>query len=201
MIEPMKTDMISGLALMVGLSTSALAEDGCCGKTVGGQVYRDAATHDRLARVVVRQADPLLELPVAQISEEARVAQSERPKSLVERSEILHSGGLVTLLPKRAVLNLPPSLAGVKSWPEGGRLVRWEEFYRNNRGWIKTVEVTRDQAEGFKPLPESLIESMSKSTQVVVATYQGGPISVMPVKQEKVAGPEITENSKTVEIP
>jgi hypothetical protein len=198
----MKTNMIAGLVLVAGFSSSAFAEDDCCGKTVGGQVFRDAATHDKLAKVVVRQADPLLELPVPAISEEARVAQSERPKSLVERSEILHSGGLVTLLPKRAVLHLPPSLASAKSWPEGGRLVRWEEFYRNNRGWIKTVEVTRDQAEGFKPLPESLIESMSKSSQVVVATYQGGPISVMPVKvEEKPIDPEITENSKTPEIP
>ena len=53
-----------------------------------------------------------------------------------------------------------------------------------NRGWITTVEVSRVQAEGNLAIAEETRERIGKSMNLVVATYMGGPISVLPLKEE-----------------
>ena len=189
------------LAASFGILSAGAAEEECCGNGAGGAVFRDAATHDDLARVVAAKVDPIVELPVAVVTEEAKAAEPQRPKSIIERSEILNSSGVVTLVPKRAVIHIPPSLSGTLGWPQGAKLVRWEEFFRNNRSWIRTVEVTRSQAEGLSPLPQSVIESFAKSSQLIVATYQGGPISVMPLQAAAEPSPEASETQATPSNP
>ena len=64
----------------------------------------------------------------------------------------------------------------------GAKLLSWGDFYALNRGWITTVEVSRIQAEGNNPLPEETQKKIVKSGNLMVATYQGGPISVLPLK-------------------
>jgi hypothetical protein len=44
------------------------------------------------------------------------------------------------------------------------------------------VEVTREQSEGNSPIDEDVLSSFKQRTKVVVATYQGGPISILPSK-------------------
>ena len=44
------------------------------------------------------------------------------------------------------------------------------------------MEVTREQAQGAEPFDEKVVENLQKSSIVVVATYKGGPISVLPYK-------------------
>ena len=44
------------------------------------------------------------------------------------------------------------------------------------------MEVSRPQAEGNVPIDPKIAESIAKSSNLVVATYQGGPISVLPPK-------------------
>jgi hypothetical protein len=61
--------------------------------------------------------------------------------------------------------------------------VGWTEFLTLNRGWVTTVEVDRTQAEGNKMMAEEVTEQITKSTNLVVATYMGGPISVLPMKE------------------
>jgi hypothetical protein len=51
-----------------------------------------------------------------------------------------------------------------------------------NRGWITTVDITRLQAEGNQPIPEKNRKLMTQCRNLMVATYQGGPISVLPAK-------------------
>ena len=66
----------------------------------------------------------------------------------------------------------------------------WMDFFTLNRGWITTVEVSRVQAEGNEALAEEISTRIGKSTNLVVATYMGGPISVLPPKvpeEEKVS--------------
>ena len=64
----------------------------------------------------------------------------------------------------------------------GSKLVTWADFYAVNRGWITTVEVCRVQAEGNSPLAEETQKQIGKSANLIVATYQAGPISVLPLK-------------------
>jgi hypothetical protein len=51
-----------------------------------------------------------------------------------------------------------------------------------NKGWITTLEISRAQAEGNAPLPDETHKRLSKCTSLVVCTYKGGPISMLPLK-------------------
>jgi len=62
-------------------------------------------------------------------------------------------------------------------------LVGWTDFLTANRGWITTVEVSRTQAEGNEAMNEELADRIGKNRNMVVATYKGGPISVLPMKE------------------
>jgi hypothetical protein len=68
----------------------------------------------------------------------------------------------------------------------GATIQSWSEFYAANRGWITTVEVSRVQAEGNEPLAEETKRQLSKCGNLVVATYLGGPISLLPLKEPEV---------------
>src|SRR5690606_30911873 len=102
------------------------------------------------------------------------------PGDLISRSDILCFNGLATLVPKQAILFTPPQYADRIGMKPGARLVTWMEFYPLNRGWIGTMEISMKQAEGKEPLPEKPAEQMMKGSNLVVATYQGGPISKLP---------------------
>jgi hypothetical protein len=141
---------------------------------------RDAATHKQLQKIsqdaVMR--DPMKKLPVAYESDPAKDA----PKDLVSQSDILSFDGTFTLVPKRAILAIPDNLAARTHLAGATKLVGWADFYANNRGWITTLEVTREQAEGNSPIDEDIVASFKDSTKIVVATYHGGPISILPLK-------------------
>jgi hypothetical protein len=179
-------NLIAVMSVSVLTSSHALGQSDpeCCdGSRPEKMVFRVAATHESIMEGVKRTEDPILKheffVPEAGSNE---VALPE-PQSIVERSDILHYGDMITLVPKRAVIHLPDGLRGVRGKVLGKRLVNWPEFYRANRSWIDTVEVTRAQAEGREPLSEELIKSFQKRTKAVVAVLQGGPISVLPVKE------------------
>lgn len=105
-----------------------------------------------------------------------------RPQDLISRSEILCFNGFVTLVPKRAVLQFPKNLAERLKAQPGAKIKSWSDFYAANRGWITTVEVSRIQAEGKQPLSKETSLQMVKSGNLIVATYNGNPISVLPLK-------------------
>lgn len=105
-----------------------------------------------------------------------------RPESLIGSSDTICFNGTVTLVPKRAILQMPKNLADRLKYQPGAKLMNWAEFYALNRGWITTIEVSRVQAEGNSPLAEETTKKIAKSGNLIVATYQGGPISVLPPK-------------------
>ncbi len=143
---------------------------------------RDAATHDQLALIhrSAPQIDPMRKLRVATGADPSLVNQ---PKDLLSESDILCFGGAATLVPKRAILNTPKNLAERLKFQPGSVIQGWAEFYAQNRGWITTVEVSRSQAEGNLPLLEEIAGRVRKSSNLVVATYQNGPISLLPLKE------------------
>ena len=142
---------------------------------------RDAATHEQLV-VAYRQAsqqDPMSKHAPAKGPDPSKVNQ---PKSLIGESDMICFNGAVTLVPKRAVLQFPKNLADRLKYQQGAKLLTWSEFYALNRGWITTVEVSRSQAEGNVPLAPEIQKQLAKSGNMIVATYQAGPISVLPPK-------------------
>ncbi|MCW1921635.1 hypothetical protein OKA05_03665 [Luteolibacter arcticus] len=141
---------------------------------------RDVATHDELSQKlrVANNKGPLSDFkPV-----EGEDPTKAEPENLVSRSDFMSFSGYATIVPKRAILHIPAAMADRIKLLPGSRVQTWAEFYPSNRGWITTVEVSRAQAEGNQPLAEELVTRIQKSRNVVVATFQGGPISVLPLK-------------------
>lgn len=152
--------------------------------------FRDAATHEQLARAMrySEKIDPMKKLEAAK-GEDA--TKANQPANLLEQSDIVCFNGLLTLVPKRAILASPTALKDRLKAQPGCRIVSFADFFAANRGWITTVEVSRAQAEGNKPIAEETLKQIEKSRNLVVATYLGGPISVLPLRN-----PEATKTGQ-----
>lgn len=162
----------------------------CLGATVSAEpvVMRDVATHDQLSeklRAATNQG-PASQLAPSTGADPTKVS---KPRDIASESDFLSFGGKVTLVPKRAILHIPPQYAGRIKFQSGSTVQTWGEFFAENRAWITTIEVTRMQAKGAEPLAEDVTQRIEKSSSVVVATYKTGPISVLP---PKVAAPAAT---------
>lgn len=155
------------ISLALGACPLALAQK---------QQMRDAATHEQMAAALgkAQATDPMRHLPPSQGADPSKENQ---PQDIISRSDILCFNGLATLVPKAAILALPRSYADRIGIKPGAKLVTWQEFYAVNRGWVTAQEVNLTQAQGKEPLPETLSVRLAKSTNIVVATMQGGPIS------------------------
>jgi hypothetical protein len=151
---------------------------------------RDAATHDQLSQSLrmAQHKDPIRALgpAVGNVDEDPSVKNSTR--DLIKDSTILCYRGFLTLVPKRAVLHLPDELKDRFEAKPNIIVKPWAEFYALNRGWIRTVEVTRAQAMGEAPLSEDAVKAFSESKATIIATYKGGPISVLPLKAPEEEG-------------
>lgn len=155
---------------------------------------RDAATHDQLAKSLrmAQQNDPIRETGPAIGKHEEDPASRNSSRDLIKDSTILCYRGFLTLVPKRAVLHLPEKLKDRFEIQPNIKVQPWPEFYQANRGWIRTIEVTREQAMGEEAMSEEVVESFKTSTSAIVATFKGGPISVLPVKEP---AEDLPENS------
>lgn len=102
--------------------------------------------------------------------------------SLLANSDILCQAGMATLVPKRSILHLPEAMQSRLGMKDGAQIENWSTFLAANRGWITLVEVSGKQAEGKEPLSEETIKSFEESSNLIVATFRGCPISVMPLK-------------------
>jgi len=176
----MRIPSLTGLSLVVGalLVPASFAE-------AAEREIRDAVTGDQLAKQYEKTSlnDPLASLKANQVEAQKDPTKLNQPADLLETSDFLSFGGMSTLIPKQAVLHVPKNYQNRIKLDRGSKLVIWPEFYRSNRGWIKTVEVTREQAQGVEPFDEKVAEAISKSSIVVIATFKGGPISVLPPKE------------------
>ncbi|MCX6878857.1 MAG: hypothetical protein NTW21_34355 [Verrucomicrobia bacterium] len=160
-----------GLAVLAAMAARGTAEV---------PVMRDAATHEQLALTLrkAQQEDPMKRLPASKGEDPSQ----NLPKDLLSQSDIICFGGIATLVPKRAILQIPESCTARLKIEPGARIVGWADFFAANRGWITTIEISRVQAEGKEPIAGDTQEMMAKCRNLVVATYQGGPISMLPLK-------------------
>jgi hypothetical protein len=162
----------AGIAAFVSMTAVTYAE---------GPIMRDAATHEQLAQAQRQagQSEPKKILTVPKGEDPSVV---NRPQDLLSQSDILCLNGMATLVPKRAILQIPEACSARLKIEPGAKIVSWAEFYAANRGWITTIEISRTQAEGNEPIAEDTQTMMTKCRNLIVATFQGGPISLLPAK-------------------
>lgn len=181
--------------LVSALSLSSL------GAAVAQEIYkpviRDSATHDQLSQTLrmAQQKDPIQNLGPAIGKTEEDPAKALAGRDLIKDSAILCYRGFLTLVPKRAVLHLPDELKDRFEEKNKVKVVSWQQFYQGNRGWIRTVEVTREQAMGQSPMNEEVVESFKTSKSAIIATFKGGPISVLPYVAPEPEEPADTETT------
>lgn len=165
------------------------------------QPMREAATHDTLSHSLrmAQQKDPVQNLGPAIGKSDEDPSKAYAGRDLIKDSAILCYRGFLTLVPKRAVLHLPEKLKERFEVQENVKVQTWKDFYQSNRGWIRTVEVTREQAMGQTPMPEEIVAAFEESTSAVIATFKGGPISVLPyvAPVEEGAGDPAADESKS----
>lgn len=150
-------------------------------QTPAPPAMRDVIGEDQLRAVCKKAISPMARtLPMANLKEDP--SKVNQPEDLISKSDIISYNGMTTLVPKRAIIQLPESLAQRVGHPDGSRIVSWAEFHAANRGWITTLEVTRAQAAGREPFSKETSATLSKATTMVVATFNGGTISVLPPK-------------------
>lgn len=140
---------------------------------------RDIASHDQLSQKLrmSEQQDPMKSLKMVEAEDPTKAAQ---PEDLLASSEVLSFNGISTLVPKGAVLAVPSTLKSRIGFQAGARWVPWNEFLSVNRGWLKTSEVSFDQAAGRAELPEGLRKQIEETRVVIIATLRQGPITVNP---------------------
>jgi len=186
----MKTTIFTvwtSIAVLAGMVGSSCAE---------APAMRDAANHDQLV-LKLRQAqqdDPMKHMSKAKGADPAAVY---KPKDILSQSDIIAFQGLATLVPKCAILRIPKNYKDRIAMQPGAQIVSWADFYAANRGWITIVEVSRTQAEGNLALPDETRKQITKNGNLVVATFLGGPISVLPLKKPEKTGGKTSEDSDT----
>lgn len=99
--------------------------------------------------------------------------------SLTEMSTIVQGDTHFALLPKGSVLWCPPALEKRITKRPSGTATDWLTFLAENRSWIINHEVTRDQVTGKAPIAEATAEHFRKRGMLVVATLEGGPVTVI----------------------
>ena len=179
----MKTNTLPlwvGIAVLASLAAKCFAAQ---------PVMHDPATHEQLAQALrqAEQKDPMKNLPVSKGEDPLAL---NPVKDLISQSDIISFQGVATLVPKRAILQIPKNYRDRMALQPGAHIVGWSDFYAINRGWITTVEVSRTQAEGNIDLPEETHKLLSKGGNLVVATFMGGPISVLPLKVPETTDPK-----------
>lgn len=137
---------------------------------------RDAATHTQLVEElrISAQADPMKHLSEI---DGVDPASQNRPADLLERSDVISFNGVSTLVPKRAILSIPEKFKTRLTAGTNTPLVPWSDFLIANRAWITTEEISYQQAAGVETLSEEAMKRIAKSSNLVIATYLGGPIS------------------------
>jgi hypothetical protein len=206
-INPSTLAALIAVAAMGCVLADAGPAPGVGGKTANVAEMRDAPTRESMEQ-------EMHELPFHDPAQDAAssdhdaghevithedLAEISKPADLIATSDIISFNGHTTLVPKHAILAIPPRYRDrVGKHVAGHKIVIWSEFYVLNRGWIRTIEVTPDQAYGKVPLAENEQAVIKKAADLTVATYQGGPISVLPPKDPaEQSSPESPNSDKS----
>ena len=111
-------------------------------------------------------------------SENEQPSTDQKKRSLSDICMVLVSDGQCTYIPKGAVLYAPEHLKSKIGAQLTGTFVSWEEFSRNNSGWIYLHQVSRTQAAGEDHLKPEAIDAYKTINRMVIAHHYGNIISV-----------------------
>jgi hypothetical protein len=167
------------------LPLSAIAFATCLSPLWAEQTGR-MPTHEQIVELE-RKAQKAPVIPAAKRTNS--VAKSQ-PPNLLSSSEILCYNGLAAMVPKLAVIHIPKSMSSRLGMKPESAIKSWSDFLKMNLAWVRTVEVTMDQAYGKVPMKEEVVKSYEKGSQVIIATYKGHPISVLPLQNNKLSEAE-----------
>lgn len=157
-------------------------------KTGKAEGIKNRPSHQELAGRMAKRSNPLADHNrVKPLGREEIEKKKKRDDlgSLVQRSSILAYSGHWTLVPKGAILHVPPAFKNRVSAKPVGELLPWKEFLARNRGWIFTQPVQMKNARGEKALSENVLKNHRQLGRVVVAVLHHGPISVVASEAPK----------------
>ncbi len=103
-----------------------------------------------------------------------------KKRDLFAESTLFVNRGNWGMVPKGAVIYVPPHLKKKIVLKPKGKLLRWPQFLQKNGGWIHTHAVTMDQAKGKAKIDQKVIKAYKGLNKIVVATYHTLPITVKP---------------------
>ncbi len=148
-----------------------------CVSHVQAQQARDVVSEDELKKQA--GAAPSLK---TQLTAKAKPLTTKAPaiqSSLWARSIILGDGEKYTLIPVGAILHLPEALRSrVLSKPQGD-FTFWPNFLKRNEAWLGAKEVSLTMSRGNAQEAGALLKSISRDPRLLVATYKGGPITIL----------------------
>ncbi len=146
--------------------------------------FRDAATNESLT-TAYREASKKDPLGKFEKSEGADPSVVNKVGNLLDNSELITFNGNTTLVPKNAIIRIPEMYKSrINNYKQGSKILSWVDFYRLNRGWISTIEVSFTQAKGLATVSGKEMDTLNESGNLVVAVLRNGPISVLPLKTD-----------------
>lgn len=160
--------------LLLAAALSLQAEEG--GGTTTSAVPRKPPTHEELAKAQKKQAEDRKRTT----AEPSEPVVKAKKRSLIASSTLLAGGRHWTLVPRGAVVHVPPHLRDRIIAKPAGELLSWKAFLRKNQGWIHVLEINMAQAKGTRKIDPKTIKAYQSVGKVVIATCAKGPISVSP---------------------
>ena len=108
----------------------------------------------------------------------------------------LVSQGLCTRVPRESILHLPERFQdSIRENPEG-KQVSWIAFLTANQSWLRRQDVTWQQVLGNVAFAPSTLKGLASDDRLVIATYEGGPVTVLSQGLDKSGGKEPNQKKK-----
>ncbi|WAC20520.1 hypothetical protein OVA24_03895 [Luteolibacter sp. SL250] len=181
--------MKSALPLLAILALPALAS--AQQRPGGGGMGEEVIPKNRPApaSVVATDAQLLAAQKAQKFGGLAPKGQKQETWDLDANSSFIKYDGAVTLVPKGAILFVPDRFKDAVVTGISGKFSLWNEFSTKYRGLVTPFEVTVEQASGAKPIEEERLAAARRSGLILVAVFNGNPISVQSIAPAATTAP------------
>jgi len=160
----------------------------CLTNILSGQSSPLVKTRDVISEEVLREQvfnTPSLK---SQLEAKTKPVTKKTPaiqSSLWSKSIIVTDGEMFTLIPVGSILHLPAALRGHITDKPTGQFTFWPNFLKRNSSWLGGHEVTLSMARGDAKAARTVLQGISKDSRMLVATFKGGPVTVLEAAPEK----------------
>ncbi|MCW1884757.1 hypothetical protein OKA04_08455 [Luteolibacter flavescens] len=108
----------------------------------------------------------------------AKAGSEPKGWDLEKNSEFITFDGMVTLVPKGAIIHVPERYRANVVTELKGNIVLWTEFAARYRAVVAPFEVSLAEASGKEAIKPERLEAAQKSGVILIGTVGGNPISV-----------------------